>query len=134
MYTTWTHGTDDIFMLHTSMRMMPEEDAGGSALSAATAALSCPTASCGADVAGSIRVSCRLTTPRSPAPAAQPFMAREQDGRSHRLIYMCTQGKLPYQYVNTGCARLKKGKLRRVEVTPTSLAVDAVREGRRRPE
>jgi hypothetical protein len=47
---------------------------------------------------------------------------------------MCTQGKLPYQYVNTGRARLKKGKLRRVEVTPTSLAVDAVREGRRRPE
>ena len=61
------------------MRMMPEEDAGGSAPSAATAALSCPTASCGADAAGSARVSRRLTAPRSPAP--QPFMDREHDGR-----------------------------------------------------
>ena len=34
----------------------------------------------------------------------------------------------------TALARLKKEKLSRVEVTRTSLAVDAVREGRSRPE
>jgi hypothetical protein len=67
----------------TSMQMMLEEDADRSTLSAATAALSCPTTSCGADAAGSTRVPAGPSCPAAPpaanagpsCPAAPPAAA-----------------------------------------------------------
>lgn len=111
---------DTISMRVTSIRMMPEEEAGGSVSSAATAALSCPTASCGAGAAGRARVSRRLTAPRSPAPGTQPFMDREHDGRIHLPTYVRNSTYVKKDTIGSSAHGLTKGSKCCIRILPSS--------------